>query len=73
MVQMIQNLGNNLQSIMLVALRLNLGLLFAMAGWGKFGNLENTTKFFASIGIPMANIQAPMVAGFELIGGLLLE
>lgn len=52
--------------------RVTLGVVFIQAGWGKFGNLERTIGFFEGLGIPMANLQAPMVAGFELIGGVLI-
>ena len=52
--------------------RLAFGQAFALTGWGKLHNLENTTKFFESLGIPAANVQAPMVATIEFVGGLLL-
>jgi putative oxidoreductase len=52
--------------------RLTLGLVFLTAGWGKLHNLEQVTAYFASLGIPAAAIQAPMVASIELAGGALL-
>ncbi|MBA3540929.1 MAG: formate dehydrogenase accessory sulfurtransferase FdhD, partial [Deltaproteobacteria bacterium] len=44
---------------------------FATTGWGKLGNLEAVTRYFDSLGIPAANVQAPMVAALELVRGLL--
>ncbi len=52
--------------------RLSVGWVFLESGLGKFRNLPNTIKFFESIGIPMASLQAPFVAGVELVGGALL-
>lgn len=52
--------------------RLAFGQAFALTGWGKLHNLERTTQFFESLGIPLANVQAPMVATIEFVGGLLL-
>ncbi|MBN20359.1 MAG: DoxX family protein [Bdellovibrionaceae bacterium] len=49
--------------------RLILGYVFFTSGWGKFGDLQGVTQYFESIGIPAASIQAPFVAGLELIGG----
>ena len=50
--------------------RLIVGWVFVQAGWGKFHNLENTIGFFKELGIPQPELQAPFVAGVELIGGL---
>lgn len=52
--------------------RLALGTVFATSGWGKLHNLEKVTQFFAELGIPAANLQAPFVAGVEFVGGILL-
>lgn len=51
-------------------LRVVLGVTFVLAGWGKLGNLEQVTSYFTSLGIPAAGLQAPFVAGVELVGGL---
>ncbi len=58
--------------IPLAAARLTLGWVFLQSGWGKLHNLEGVTDFFVSLGVPFAHIQAPMVAGIEFGGGLLL-
>lgn len=55
-----------------LALRLIVGISFALTGWGKLHNLEGLTQFFDSLGIPAASLQAPFVATVELVGGLLL-
>lgn len=52
--------------------RLLVGLIFVEAGWGKLHNLEHVIGFFKSLGIPAAEIQAPMVASFELVFGALV-
>jgi putative oxidoreductase len=52
--------------------RLALGVVFVQTGWGKLHSLDQVTAFFRSLGIPAASMQAPFVAGVELVGGLLL-
>lgn len=52
--------------------RLTFGQAFVLTGWGKLGNLDGTAKYFESLGIPLANLQAPMIAAFEFVGGILL-
>lgn len=52
--------------------RVALGVTFIGAGWGKLHNLEAVTGYFTSLGIPLAELQAPMVAGIELVAGVLL-
>lgn len=52
--------------------RITLGILFAQAGWGKFGRMEGVISYFDSLGIPAAHIQAPFVAGVELVAGILI-
>lgn len=53
-------------------LRVVLGVAFLQTGWGKLHNLEGFTAFFEQLGIPLAGVQAPFVAGLELAGGALL-
>lgn len=52
--------------------RLILAAVFIPAGLGKLENLERPIQFFEQLGIPFAEIQAPMVAGLELGCGVLL-
>lgn len=53
-------------------LRTVIGVAFVQTGWGKLHNLEGFTAFFDKLGIPLAGVQAPLVAGLELAGGVLL-
>jgi putative oxidoreductase len=52
--------------------RLTLALLFIPSGWGKLHHLDKVTEYFTSLGIPAAHIQAPFVAGVELVCGVLI-
>ena len=52
--------------------RLTLGLVFVGTGWGKLHNLPRVVDYFTSLGIPAPQLQAPFVAGVELVGGLLI-
>jgi len=52
--------------------RLTLGLVFVTSGWGKLHSLDDVTKYFESLHIPAAGIQARFVASIEFGGGLLL-
>lgn len=52
--------------------RLALGWVFVESGWAKLHRLPQVVEYFASLGIPAPQLQAPFVAGVELAGGLLL-
>ncbi len=52
--------------------RISIGYIFLQSGWGKLQHLDKVIAFFTSLGIPAANIQAPFVAGVELVGGTLV-
>lgn len=54
------------------AARLALGSVFVQSGWGKLHRLPQVVDYFASLGIPAPQLQAPFVAGVELAGGVLL-
>jgi len=53
-------------------LRLVLGTTFLFTGWGKLHNLEAITRYFDSLGIPAASVQAPLVSVIEFLGGVLI-
>ena len=72
LLQLAKNLGSNLQPICLLLLRLQMGVLFANAGWNKFQGLERTIGFFQSLHLPAPSILVPVVAAVEFVGGLLL-
>jgi len=61
-----------LQSPLLLVMRLYWGWQFAQAGWGKLQHLDHVVQFFTQLGIPAPAIQAPFVAGLEVVGGILL-
>lgn len=52
--------------------RLVIGVVFTHSGWGKLHNLEQVARFFASLGVPFPELQAPFVAGVELACGALV-
>ena len=54
------------------AARFTVGWVFLESGWGKLHNLEQVAGFFASLGIPAPQLQAPFVAAVEFVGGALL-
>lgn len=46
--------------------------VFIFTGWGKLHNLPKVIEFFQSLGVPAANIQAPIIATLELVCGSLI-
>jgi putative oxidoreductase len=52
--------------------RVAVGVVFAQTGWGKLHGLDQVVDFFRELGIPYPELQAPFVAGVELVGGVLL-
>ncbi len=61
-----------LQSPFLLAVRLYWGWQFAQTGWGKLHNIAKISDFFASLNIPFPAVSAHLIAGLELVGGVLL-
>ncbi|CAI3805562.1 hypothetical protein NKCBBBOE_03887 [Pseudarthrobacter sp. MM222] len=55
-------------------LRLVTGFLFAAHGWQKFNEftVAGTQASFAKMGVPAAEVAAPVVATLELVGGIAL-
>ncbi|MBA3603386.1 MAG: DoxX family protein [Parachlamydiaceae bacterium] len=64
--------GESLQSVLLLAIRLFWGYGFFQSAQGKFKDLPATIAFFENIGIPFAKFNVYAVASIELVGGLLL-
>lgn len=58
--------------IFAVLARVTLGQAFIIAGLGKLQHIDNTTTFFASLGIPLPGIHAVGIGCLELVGGALL-
>lgn len=52
--------------------RLVFGQAFLLAGLTKLNSLEQTTQQFTDLGIPLPHLQAPLIAGLEFLGGILL-
>src|SRR5690606_28156128 len=52
--------------------RILLGLMFVMAGLQKFGGIEGTAGYIASVGLPASTLLAWLAATFELLAGLAL-
>ena len=55
-------------------LRIVTGFLFAAHGWQKFNEftIAGTQAAFAQMGVPAANLVAPVIAALELAGGVAL-
>ena len=64
--------ANSLQSPFLLVVRLYWGFQMMQTGWGKLHTLEKVTNFFTSLGIPLPAVNAPLIAGLEFVGGILI-
>lgn len=64
--------SSSLSWLPLAAARAALGTVFVQSGWGKLHDLPRVVDYFASLGIPAPQFQAPFVACVELAGGALL-
>lgn len=64
--------GNSIQPLVLLAIRLFWGFLFATAGFGKLEDISSVTQYFSGLGIPMPIVSAYAVALIESIGGMCL-
>jgi putative oxidoreductase len=62
----------NLESPLLLAVRLYWGWQFMQAGWGKLNSIDKVISFFNELGIPAPAVNAWFVAGLEFAGGILL-
>jgi putative oxidoreductase len=52
--------------------RVTVGWVFVTTGWGKLNNLPDIVAYFAELGIPYPELQAPFVATIELVCGALV-
>ncbi|WP_242090401.1 DoxX family protein [Curtobacterium sp. DN_7.5] len=60
-------------SIGLTVLRVVLGVVFIAHGAQKFAQgIPTVSQGFAGMGVPLAEVAAPLVAGLELVGGVFL-
>src|SRR5271168_1039164 len=53
-------------------MRLIVGYVFMLTGWGKLTNLPQVTQNFIEWGIPFPNILTPFVSGVQCFGGAML-
>lgn len=65
---------STLTTTALTILRVIAGFLFAAHGWQKFNEwtIAGTQASFAKMGVPAAEVAAPVVATLELVGGIAL-
>jgi putative oxidoreductase len=63
---------NKYQPLALLLLRLGVGIIFIVAGWGKLTDISSVQGFFADTGIPLAGVMAWVVAIVEFFGGILV-
>ena len=55
-----------------LVMRLIVGYVFMLSGWGKLNNLPQMIENFTEWGIPFPHIMTPFVSGVEFVGGLFL-
>lgn len=60
------------QDVGLLLLRLGVGIVFILAGWGKLTGIEGVQGFFGNLGIPLAGLMAWVVAIVEFFGGIMV-
>jgi len=56
----------------LLFIRIGIGVVFIVAGWGKLTGIEGVQGFFGDVGIPMAGLMAWIVAIIEFFGGIMV-
>jgi putative oxidoreductase len=71
-VKMNQTGPGNYHDIAILILRLGVGVVFILAGWGKLTGIEGTVGFFGDIGIPAPGIMAWVVGIVEFFGGIMV-
>jgi len=70
--ELILNVTSKLSWLPGLLSRIAIGVVFIQSGWGKLHHLDKVIQFFTSLGIPAPQLQAPFVAGVELVGGILV-
>ncbi|HXY64718.1 MAG TPA: DoxX family protein [Mycobacterium sp.] len=63
---------NNLGWLPNLVLRLTVGFMFFSGAVGKLGDLRKFTAMFVSLGVPAAQVLAPVTAVVELVSGAAL-
>lgn len=70
--QLIIDVGSNLQSVFLLAIRLFWGGSFFMTGMGKLQDISAIAEYFSSLGIPFPIFSAYAASFVECVGGACL-
>ncbi|MGH9773123.1 MAG: DoxX family protein [Candidatus Acidiferrales bacterium] len=70
--ELLPQIGNKLQSLLLLFVRVYWGWQFIQTGSGKLSHLPKVTHYFATLGMPSPHVAAVFVSWLELIGGILL-
>ncbi len=60
------------KDIALLLLRIGVGVIFIVAGWGKLTGIEGVQGFFGNLGIPLPALMAWVVALVEFVGGIMV-
>ena len=68
----VQTIAAKLNWLSPLVARIAVGYVFVETGWGKLNNLPKIVDFFRQLGIPFPELQAPFVAGVELVCGALI-
>lgn len=66
------NSENKYFDIAPLLLRIGVGIIFIIAGWGKINGIEGVQGFFGGLGIPLPGIMAWVVAIVEFVGGIMV-
>jgi putative oxidoreductase len=70
--QIFIKLGNNLQTLFLLYMRVTWGLQFFISGLHKLESIEHVSRFFDSLAIPSPTFSAYLVAVIEAVCGFML-
>lgn len=66
------SIDNKYSDLALLLLRLGVGIIFIVSGWGKLTGIEGVQGFFGNIGIPFPALMAWVVAIVEFFGGIMV-
>jgi putative oxidoreductase len=70
--RLVHSVSTSLRWLPPIVARVTVGWIFLQSGWGKLNNLPKVVGFFAELGIPAPQFQAPLAATAELVCGALL-
>jgi putative oxidoreductase len=66
------NTENKYLDLAPLLLRIGVGIIFIISGWGKLNGIEGVEGFFGGLGIPLPGIMAWVVAIIEFVGGIMV-